>query len=145
MRWFAPVMVARLDGVPDAPTRYVENGARPDGGDVPLSRPTLGWDVVRNKLLDPRAYAQGAAANLMQRGCPPEGTGKESKEYRRRHRTDSAVQERRVPESDPAVRNPQVKEPPGPSRSHAGHRSQGLARPLPGFPGELRPGWAGCR
>jgi hypothetical protein len=102
-------MLSRLDGVPNAPIRYVENGARPDGGEVPLSRLTPGWDVVRNKLLDPRAYARGAAANLVMRDCPSEGAGKESKEYRRVRGTDSAVQEWLVPVNDPAVQNPQVK------------------------------------
>ncbi|WSA79072.1 hypothetical protein OG930_27735 [Streptomyces sp. NBC_01799] len=100
-------MLSRLDGVPNAPARYVENGADPASGDVPLPRLTLGWDVVRNKLVDPRAYAQGAASQLMMRDCPSEAR-RESKEFRRVYRTESAVRMWLVPEGDTGPEDPDV-------------------------------------
>ncbi|MET7306107.1 hypothetical protein ACWD7C_01600 [Streptomyces sp. NPDC005134] len=100
-------MLSRLDGVPHAPTRYVEYGAHPGSGDVPLPGLTLGWDVVRNKLVDPRAYAQGAASQLMMRDCPAE-TRRESEEFRRVYRTESAVRKWLSPESDPGRKDPEV-------------------------------------
>lgn len=100
-------MLSRLDGVPNAPTRYVEYGARPGSGDVPLPSLSLGWDVVRNKLVDPGAYAQGAASQLMLRDCLAESR-REKKEFRRVYRTESAVRKWLAPGGNPVPEDRQV-------------------------------------
>ncbi|WP_411080956.1 hypothetical protein [Streptomyces sp. cmx-18-6] len=65
---------SRLDGVPGAPLRYVSvpvsGGGRTPAGASRLPGPTLGWTVVRGRLVDPVAYASETARQLSERDCP---------------------------------------------------------------------------
>ncbi|MFB6777693.1 hypothetical protein ACFCX0_09745 [Streptomyces sp. NPDC056352] len=121
-------MLSRLDGVPNAPTLYVENDARPGNGKAPLPRLTLGWDVVRNRLLDPGAFARGTAAGLTTRDCPNGATKREMSESERMYHTDWAVHDWLAPEDDPGQEDSEVKD--------------GLAR-LRAMPDTSRRAWLG--
>ncbi|MEV8453021.1 hypothetical protein AB0467_10100 [Streptomyces sp. NPDC052095] len=63
---------ARLDGVEGAPGRYVASGSRPSRTktEAPLGYVTRGWGVHRDRLDDPRAFAQDTVLSLLDTDCP---------------------------------------------------------------------------
>lgn len=66
-------LIARLDGVPGAPIRYVDHNVREGSGEAQLSTLTRGWDLVRDRLSRPDDYAWQTAASMISRDCPADG------------------------------------------------------------------------
>ncbi|MEU0634215.1 hypothetical protein [Streptomyces sp. NPDC005989] len=84
-------MFSRLEGVPGAPVRYVDSGFRPKDGEAALGSATRGWNLTRNKLTDPQAYASNTALTLVIRDCPNSTRKSDRKAADRVRFTDDAV------------------------------------------------------
>ncbi|MCX4864518.1 hypothetical protein OHU11_15350 [Streptomyces sp. NBC_00257] len=84
-------MFSRLEGVPGAPAVYVDTEIGPKGGEAALGAATRGWNLTRNRLTDPRAYASNTALTLVDRDCPDGRRTSEGKRAKRPHLTDDAV------------------------------------------------------
>ncbi|MEU9314398.1 hypothetical protein [Streptomyces sp. NPDC048295] len=82
-------MFSRLEGVPNAPARYVDSA--PKDGEASLAHVMRGWSVTRNKLTDPRAYASETALSLTFRDCSDDSRRSERKGAERLALTDDAV------------------------------------------------------
>ncbi|GAA1302695.1 hypothetical protein GCM10009647_019340 [Streptomyces sanglieri] len=84
-------MFSRLEGVPGAPAVYVDTGIGPKDGEAALGAATRGWNLTRNRLTDPRAYASNTALTLVDRDCPDGLRTSEGKRAKRPDLTDDAV------------------------------------------------------
>ncbi|WP_327310553.1 hypothetical protein [Streptomyces sp. NBC_01243] len=84
-------MFSRLEGVPGAPAVYVDTGIGPKDGEAALGAATRGWNLTRNRLTDPRAYASNTALTLVNRDCPDGRRTGEGKRAKRPDLTDDAV------------------------------------------------------
>ncbi|MFI5769336.1 hypothetical protein ACIA74_12395 [Streptomyces sp. NPDC051658] len=82
---------SRLDGVQGAPVGYVDSGFAPKDGEAVLGSATRGWNLTRNRLTDPQAYASNTVLTLVDRDCP-DGLGTSDRKVAERvHLTDDAV------------------------------------------------------
>ncbi|WPW31370.1 hypothetical protein P6B95_30960 [Streptomyces atratus] len=85
-------MFSRLEGVPGAPTKYVDTQSGPKDGEAGLAYVMRGWGITRNRLTDPRGYASDTALTLVNRDCQAGPPGKDrKKEAERVARTTDAV------------------------------------------------------
>ncbi|MGW1653402.1 hypothetical protein [Streptomyces atratus] len=85
-------MFSRLEGVPGAPTRYVDTQSGPKDGEAGLAYVMRSWGITRNRLTDPRGYASDTALTLVNRDCQAGPPGKDrKKEAERVARTTDAV------------------------------------------------------
>ncbi|MFJ2587730.1 hypothetical protein [Streptomyces sp. NPDC087538] len=84
-------MFSRLEGVQGAPVRYVDSGFDPKDGEAALGSATRGWNLTRNELTDPQAYASNTALSLVDRDCPDGMRTSDRKAADRVEFTDDAV------------------------------------------------------
>ncbi|MFE7400729.1 hypothetical protein [Streptomyces sp. NPDC057557] len=84
-------MFSRLEGVPGAPVRYVDNGSGPKDGEAALAYVRRGWGITRNRLTDPHRYVQDTALGLVNHDCSAGPGRKGRKEDERMARTTDAV------------------------------------------------------
>ncbi|MFJ6016152.1 hypothetical protein [Streptomyces sp. NPDC092952] len=84
---------ARLDGVEGAPARYVASGfrLRRTKGEAPLGYVTRGWGFHRDRLDDPREFADDTVLSLLNPDCPADRRGKDRKAADRAASTEDAV------------------------------------------------------
>lgn len=84
-------MFSRLEGVPGAPVRYVDSRFDPKDGEAALDSATRGWNLTRNELTDPQAYASNTVLSLVDRDCPDGMKTSDRKAADRVRFTDDAV------------------------------------------------------
>ncbi|MFI6726315.1 hypothetical protein [Streptomyces atratus] len=84
-------MFSRLEGVPGAPFRFVDNESGPKDGEAALAHVRRGWGITRNRLTDPHRYVRETALGLVNRDCKAGPDEKGRKEDERMARTADAV------------------------------------------------------
>ncbi|WP_405684592.1 hypothetical protein [Streptomyces sp. NBC_00057] len=84
-------MFSRLEGVPGAPVRYVDNGSGPKDGEAALAYVGRGWGITRNRLTDPHRYVRETALGLVNHNCSAGPGEKGRKQDERMARTTDAV------------------------------------------------------
>lgn len=84
---------ARLDGVEGAPVRYVANGTRPGrkGDEAPLGHVSRGRGLTRDRLDDPREFADSTVLSLLGPDCPAGRRKKDSAADHRAAYTEDAM------------------------------------------------------
>ncbi|MFI6651691.1 hypothetical protein ACIBI8_29305 [Streptomyces sp. NPDC050529] len=119
-------LLGRLDGVPGAPVRYVNQEARPGSGAAWMPTPNLGWYLLRGRLQHAEDFAWQVAYRMANRECP------------------DAVHTGRVTATDEAVTNWLVgaSQSPGTSPAPGAEKSPQLRR-LEAMPAPERRAWLG--
>ncbi|MER5275449.1 hypothetical protein ABT025_06785 [Streptomyces sp. NPDC002809] len=83
-------LFGRLDGVPGAPVRYVDQDPLHGPDDVQVPTPNLGWYLLRGRLQHSEDFAWQVAHGVANRDCP-DSFGEESADSDRVMATDLAV------------------------------------------------------
>ncbi|MFI6947516.1 hypothetical protein [Streptomyces sp. NPDC050422] len=84
-------LFGRLDGVPGAPARYVNQQPLDGTAEVWVPTPDIGWYVRRGRLQHPQDFARQVAYQVVNRDCPDPATKAEQAGSERLVSTDDAV------------------------------------------------------
>ncbi|MEU1345993.1 hypothetical protein [Streptomyces sp. NPDC005795] len=84
-------LFTRLDGVPGAPLRYVDDDVPKGSDEGRLPTLTRGWSFVRDQLIQPEDYAWQVSEHLSHRDCPEPAAKEERAGFERLASTDMAV------------------------------------------------------
>ncbi|MFJ2092447.1 hypothetical protein ACIOEW_24710 [Streptomyces sp. NPDC087901] len=106
-------LLGRLDGVPGAPVRYVDQEVRPGSAAAWMPTPNLGWYLLRGRLQHSEDFAWQVAYRMVNRECPDSLYADGSAGEDRGMATDLAVTDwltgPRTPQTPDAEKTPQLR------------------------------------